>query len=199
MIRINLLPLRAERKKEDARRLISVYVLSVSLVLIGMVAWYLSGRQQVSRLEDELAKNKSEIAHYTELAKQIDQYKAQKAALDAKLGVITDLERSKTGPVHLLDELATRLPVQRLWLTSLEQRGSGMTLKGQALDNESIANFMRQLEASDYISNVDLQGVEQKENGGSKLMEFSLACTVSMTGATPPAPAPKPGLRMAQK
>jgi type IV pilus assembly protein PilN len=204
MIRINLLPLRAERKKEDARRIVSVYVLSVALVLLAMGSWHLTGMRKVSRLDAQVATNKKEIAHFTKLAEKIKVFQEQKAALEAKLGVIQSLEKSKSGPVHLLDEVASRLPAQRLWLTSLEQVSQTLTLKGEALDNESIAVYMRQLAGSNYIKNVDLLGAEQKEReDGTKVMEFSIVCNISLTGESETAPAApgqaKPNQRIAQR
>jgi len=194
MIRINLLPLRAERRKEDARRLLSCYLLTVTLVLLAMAWWHISGMRQVSRLEVDLAKNKADTARYTREAEQMKVLKAQKAVLDNKLSVINTLEKSKTGPVHVLDELATRLPAQRLWLTKMEQTASTLKLEGQALDNESIAIYMRQLGASNYIRNVDLVSAEQKDAGGAKVMAFVITCQVNLTGeAAPPAPGSAPG------
>lgn len=194
MIRINLLPLRAERKKEDARRLVSTYILTVGLVLLVMGWWHVAGMRKVARLETQLATNKREVAHFTQVAEQIKVLEAQKAEIDGKLEVIRTLEKSKTGPVHLLDEVAARLPAQRLWLTSLEQAAATLTLKGEALDNESIAAYMRQLAESSYVANVDLLSAEQKERDGAKVMAFSLTCQVSMTGEARRAPAQaKPG------
>ena len=199
MIRINLLPLRAERKKEDTRRMVSIYVLVVSLVLLVLGWWHISGMRQVSSLAGQVASNKAEIARYTKLSEEIKTLQAQKAALENKLKVIQNLEKSKTGPVHMLDELASRLPVQRLWLTSLEQHSQSLKITGEALDNESIATYMRELGASDYITGVDLVSVEQKERDGVKLMDFSLTCALSLTGGAPKPAEPEPGRRMAQR
>jgi type IV pilus assembly protein PilN len=199
MIRINLLPLRAERKTEDTRRMVSIYVLVVSLVLLILGWWHISGMRQASYLAGQVASNKAEIARYTKLSEEIKALQVQKAALENKLKVIQDLEKSKTGPVHMLDELASRLPVQRLWLTSLEQHSRSLKITGEALDNESIATYMRELGASDYISGVDLVSVEQKERDGVKLMDFSLTCVLSLTGSAPKPAEPEAGRRMAQR
>jgi type IV pilus assembly protein PilN len=164
-----------------------------------LMGWsHIAGVRKVARLEQQVTANHGEIVRYKLLAEQIKTLQAKKEALEAKLGVIQTLEKSKTGPVHILDELATRLPVQRLWLTGLDQKGDVLTVKGEALDNESIAIYMRQLGASHYIKGVDLMGAEQKERGGVKVMEFSVTCLLSLTGEGAPkekqAPAqPGPG------
>jgi type IV pilus assembly protein PilN len=192
MIRINLLPLRAERKKEETRQLVSTYILVMTCVLL-ILAWVqISRMRQISHLDAQLQTNRSEIDRYKLLADQLKKLQAQRAAIEAKLNVINSLEKSKAGPVHLLDELASRIPAQRLWLTSLDQNAANLTLKGEAMDNESIAIYMRQLGGSPYVKGVDLVSAEQKDHGGVKVMEFIVTCQLSMPGAPEPAPATAP-------
>lgn len=193
MIRINLLPLRAERKKEETRQLVSTYILVMICVLL-VLAWVQIARmRQISHLQTQIETNRSEIDRYKLLAEQLKKLQAQRAAIEAKLGVINSLEKSKTGSVHLLDELASRIPPQRLWLTSLDQAAANLTLKGEALDNESIAVYMRQLGVCPYVKGVDLVSAEQKDHGGVKVMEFTITCQLSMPGAPEPAPTTAPG------
>jgi type IV pilus assembly protein PilN len=71
--------------------------------------------------------------------------------------VIKELERNKTGPVRLLDEIAMAVPKDKLWLTSLKESGGMLTLTGTAMDNETVALFMTNLEQSEHVSTVDLQ------------------------------------------
>ena len=55
-----------------------------------------------------------------------------------KLEVIDRLERSRSGPVHMLDELALHAP-DRLWLTGLDAKNGQVEVKGMSLDNELVA------------------------------------------------------------
>jgi type IV pilus assembly protein PilN len=192
MIRINLLPLRAERKKEDVRKMVTTYgaVVLGALLLLGY--FHIAGSRKVSRLEAQLVQNESEIVRFKVLAEQIKVLEAQNKAVEQKLAVIEALDANRNALVHLLDELATQLPAGRLWLTELEQNQANLTIKGQAVDNESVAHYMRSLEATEYLKNVDLLGSEQKEFEGTKIKEFTLTCQLAV-GGPPPSLEPEPG------
>ena len=151
MIRINLLPFRAARKKENIRRQLVVYGLSVVLLLsiMGYTLFYLTStlsglKEDEKRIQDELKTYEQTIKRIAELEKKIKEIRA-------KLDVIRELERNKTGPVHLLDEIAMAVPKEKLWLSSMNESGGSLTLTGTAMDNETIALFMTNLEKSDYI------------------------------------------------
>jgi type IV pilus assembly protein PilN len=160
MIRINLLPFRAARKKENIRRQLMVYGLSVVLLfcIMGYTFFYLSStlsglKEDEKRIQDELRSYEQTIKRIAELEKKIKEIRA-------KLAVIRELEKNKTGPVHLLDEIAMAVPREKLWLSSMKESKGSMTLTGTAMDNETIALFMTNLEKSDYISGVDLQSAK---------------------------------------
>jgi type IV pilus assembly protein PilN len=169
MIRINLLPFRAARKKENIRRQLMVYGLSVVLTfcIMGYTFFYLSStlsglKEDQKRIQDELKGYELTIKKITELEKKIKEIRA-------KLEVIRELEKNKTGPVHLLDEISTAVPREKLWLSSLKESKGTLTLTGTAMDNETIALFMTNLEKSEYISGVDLQSAKLRNLPDYKL------------------------------
>jgi len=160
MIRINLLPFRAARKKENIRRQLMVYGLSVLLLfcIMGYTFFYLTStlsglKEDQKRIEDELKTYEKTIKSIAELEKKIKEIRA-------KLEVIRELEKNKTGPVHLLDEIAMAVPKEKLWLSSMKENKGNLTLTGTAMDNETVALFMTNLEQSEYISTVDLQSAK---------------------------------------
>lgn len=160
MIRINLLPFRAARKKENIRRQLMVYGLSVLLLfcIMGYTFFYLTStlsglKEDQKRIEDELKTYEKTIKSIAELEKKIKEIRA-------KLEVIRELEKNKTGPVHLLDEIAMAVPKEKLWLSSMKENKGNLTLTGTAMDNETVALFMTNLEKSEYISTVDLQSAK---------------------------------------
>lgn len=155
MIRINLLPFRAARKRENIKRQISVYALSVFLILlilffspvIGFVS--LNGElnsltEEEQNLRNELGKYKKELAEIKELDRKIKEIKT-------KLEVIKKLEEGKTGPVLLLADIASAVPKDRLWLNSLIEEKGNLSLSGTAMDNETVALFMNNLERTEQI------------------------------------------------
>ena len=80
--------------------------------------------------------------------------------------------------MHLLDEIAQAVPKEKLWLSSMKETKGSLTLAGTAMDNETVALFMTNLEKSDYISGVDLQSAKLREIKDYKLnvSDFTLEC-----------------------
>jgi len=178
MIRINLLPFRAARKKENVRRQISIYVLSVAFLFIVMIYFFLQLNSTLNGLKEEEQRLQAELKSYEATIKRITELEKKIKEIRAKLEVIRELERNKTGPVHLLDEIAMAVPKEKLWITSLKETRGSLTLTGTAMDNETVALFMTNLEASDYVSNVELQSTRLRSLPEYKLnvSDFSLEC-----------------------
>ena len=194
MIRINLLPFRAARKKENIRRQLMIYGLSVVLLLsiMGYTLFYLTStlsglKAEEKRIQDELKTYEQTIKRIAELEKKIKEIRA-------KLDVIRELEKNKTGPVHLLDEIAMAVPKEKLWLSSMKEAKGNLTLAGTAMDNETVALFMTNLEKSDYISGVDLQSAKLRTIPDYKLnvADFVLECKTYAYKEKAPPTAKKP-------
>ena len=178
MIRINLLPFRAARKKENIRRQISVFVLSVVCLVLLMGFVFLNLSRTVAALETDMSSKKKELATYAETTKKIKVLKKKIAEVRAKLNVIKELESKKTGPVLLLDELSMAVPKEKLWLTDLNEKKGILTLQGTAMDNDTVALFMTNLENAKHIVSVDLQTAKLKNLPKYKLnvVDFVLKC-----------------------
>jgi len=195
MIRINLLPFRAARKKENIRRQLMIYGLSVVLLfcLMGYTLFHLTStlsglKEEEKRIQDELKTYEQTIKRIAELEKKIKEIRA-------KLEVIRALEKNKTGPVHLLDEIALAVPKEQLWLSSMKETKGSPTLTGTATDNETAGIFMTNLEQSEYISGVDLQSAKLREIKDYKLnvSDFVLECkTYAFKEKAAPPAAKKP-------
>ncbi|PKN64766.1 MAG: hypothetical protein CVU57_13195 [Deltaproteobacteria bacterium HGW-Deltaproteobacteria-15] len=178
MIRINLLPFRAAKKRENIKRQISIYVLTVVLVFGAMAYVFMdlnaelaSAKGQEQRLRQELATFEITLKKIGELEKKIKEVKK-------KLAVIKDLETKKTGPVHLLDEIAMAVPKEKLWLNNLSESAGVLKLVGTAMDNETVALFMTNLERSEYIHSVELVSAKLQHLAPQRLnvADFTLEC-----------------------
>ena len=109
---------------------------------------------------------------------QVAAFKKRKGELEKKIDVLDGLDRARTGPVRVLNELATRTP-DRLWLTSLSTKGRTISLRGQSLDNELVALFLRSLGESEYFANVDLDSTKLgSERAGLKLVTFRIQAEI---------------------
>ena len=101
------------------------------------------------------------------------------------LSVINDIsnsrgqiDRNRSGPVRVLDELATHSP-DRLWVTRISASNGVITIEGISLDNELVALFLTTLGDSPYFANVELQETEAVDHDGLRLNEFALTATLS--------------------
>jgi len=184
MIRINLLPVREARRKANLQQFGLMVALALGVAIAGIVLFHLSMMHEISNAQSTVAQMKQQIDAFKPQLAQVEQYRAKKADIERKLGVIHDLDRSRSGPVHVLDELSSHAP-ERLWLTSMEAVSSGLTLQGMSLDNEVVATFMKALEDSPYFQDVELRSTELAERDGLKLNKFEIHAMLKNPEVTP--------------
>lgn len=176
MIRINLLPYRAAKKKENIRRQVSIFLLSIIGVAL-MVFWYnsyLNGR--IKSIKAEIASTNAQIAKYDKINKEIAEIKKKLAVLDTKIGVIESLERNRRLPVQTMDALYTHLVPSRMWYTRIMEKGNGLSISGVAIDEHTVADYMTRIEKSDLFMNVKLASVKQQtlKSKDIKLKTFAI-------------------------
>jgi type IV pilus assembly protein PilN len=186
MIRINLLPVRALKKKENLRQTVSILSLSLAFVFAVVILFHLFLTKRINEVDTAIAKNNEEIRQLKIDTKDVEKFKAERDDLQRRLNVIYTLQRAKTGPVRVLDELVTAMP-GKLWLTAVKEKEGKMEIKGMAMDNPTIAQFMTNLEKSGVIKNVELVVSQQVEKKDLKLKEFTLTCQVHY-GSSPSGP-----------
>jgi type IV pilus assembly protein PilN len=188
MLEINLLPVREVRKRAEARQIVTQLVLVLILTLCGIAAIHTRLQGDMDRAEGRIQQMEKDIARFKPQLDQVEAFKKKKSELEKKIDVIDGLDRQRRGPVRLLAELADRIP-QRAWLTSLESSGGTVKLKGESLDNELVALFLRDLGTSPSFQEVDLEGTKLGgAKGGLKLVAFEVRASLAGTKA-PEAPA----------
>ncbi len=178
MLRINLLPVRQLKKRAKAQKelfAMGLLFLGTLLLLFFVAMWQL---YTISSLEEEKVRL---TAEKKELEPQIAKLKALKAEyqeIQRKTNIIKKLRSEASLTVRLMDETARRIDSQRMWLTSLQQNGDSLTLTGIALDNQTVAQFMDALKASDFVSEVALANSSLKVISGRNLKSFVLNAKV---------------------
>ncbi len=190
MIRINLLPVREARRKADARQQVVVMGGALLGAVLLALLFHQTVRSDISEARQQLAQLKTQLAQFKPQEDQVEAFKKKKADIEQKLGVIERLERSRSGPVHILDELATHIP-ERVWLTGLTADNGLIELNGLSLDNELVALFLTSLNDSPYFTNVELEETELKEVDELKLNTFRIQAQLD-TPVEEAAPAPLP-------
>ena len=178
MIRINLLPFRAARKQENVRRQVSIYFLSIVCLLTLMIYSYLNLSSELNRLKGEEKQLRSEMASYAKVTQEMARIRKRTKEIQDKFNVIKGLEKQRSGPVRLLEEIAISVPEDRLWLSAVVEKGGNLTLQGSAMDNDTVALFMTNLEKKKQITSVDLKTTKLQNFPKHKLnaSNFVLAC-----------------------
>ena len=178
MIEINLLPHREARRAADLRESLVVLVFG-SCVLAGGIWWMHTGvQEEIAEARRGVRQLEANIERFRPQQEKVAEFKAYKQKLTLKLDVIEGLDRARSGPLRLLDELAERAP-ERLWLTGLSTEGRNVTLQGESLDTGVVADFLRSLNESKYFDNVDLDQTSRGEMDGLKVVRFSIRAVMT--------------------
>ena len=203
MLEINLLPVREARRKADIRQQLMQLLLVLLLTAGAIGFWHSRVAEQISMSEIRVSQMQNDIQQFKPQLEQVAAFKLKKARLEKKIDVIDGLDRARSGPVHVLAELASRTP-DRLWLTSLDSKASEIRMEGRSLDNELVALFLRGLGESKYFGSVDLDSTQIVDGrDGLKVVKFAIraqivnpdapAAPAAPVGPATPPPAAKAG------
>ena len=177
MIRVNLLPFRAARKRENIRRQISVFILSIILTGVVIAYYHINLSRRITTLTKTVEDTKKEVKKYNAINKKIAHYKKQLATLNKQLEVIQGLEANRLEPVRLLDTMTGVVVPKRMWFTNFKTSGRNVTIKGIAIDNQTVADFMTRLEKTRLFASVRLKTVQHKRIRGTNLKRFEINIT----------------------
>ena len=200
MIRINLLPIGRRPVEEKIRKEITIFFLLIFFSLSVMVYFHIDHTRTIKQLTAEKKNVDSEIRRYQDRQRQLQELQAKHKLLEQKLGVIEQLRKNRDLQVRVLDQLATIVPTDKMWINTLTQKGNTLTLTGVARGNEVIAQFMEALQKSPYI---DANGVVLKQSRqvriqGYKLKNFNLSARVIVPAPAKEAPQKKGGKQKAK-
>ncbi|MFO7818261.1 MAG: PilN domain-containing protein [Desulfovibrionales bacterium] len=177
MIRINLLPFRLARKRENIRRQVSIFFLTILLLLVGLT-WYTLGiKKTIDEKRQETDRINTQIAIYKERADKVTGIQKRLKILEDKLKIVSSLKLKRDAQLMLLEDLQVRLVPDQMWIESLNADETSVILTGIAFDNPTIANFMKRLEASPLFQEIDLKQTRIKKfDEGTSLKAFELKC-----------------------
>jgi len=155
MIRINLLPVRAAKKRESVRFQLTVGGLIIFLVFIVSAGITFRISSDVSIMKEDLASSQKELMQLKKKVGKLSKIKEQKRIVQSKLDVVRRLEAARKGPTQLFAKISSAIP-ERAWLSTMKDQGRVITLVGIAAAEEDIAAFMRALQAFKDFARVDL-------------------------------------------
>jgi Tfp pilus assembly protein PilN len=197
MIRVNLV--KSEKKeveetllpeehapKEKKKAPLGNLLIALTVVVVGALAYV-----QKTALDTEralLEEARAEKLKLQPVGAKLDLVEQQKAFLEKKIGLINGLKARQGGAVRIMEEISRDLP-DWVWLTEANLRPQGLELKGRALSNIQISDFMRNLEKSGLYDSVGLVGSIQRTMGANSYLEFTL--TAAVAAPAPPQAAAK--------
>jgi len=179
MIQINLLPVRAERRKEFIRKQLSIAALSIFFAVAIMGLLFIRLQGQLHDTENSLARTNRKIKQLAPVIKKIEAYKKQKDEISKKIAVIIDLDRYRLAPVVVLSDLNLQRP-EKLWFTNLKENSRHLTISGVAVDNETIVTFLNNLKQSIPLHNSDLTLLRSQNIEKLELKKFTIDCTLDL-------------------
>ena len=206
MAHINLLPWRAERRKQREREFYMQLGAAAVAALFCMVVWAGWMGQRIDNQNERNAYLQTEIKQLDEKIAKIKDLEKVRDRLLARKQIIEQLQANRSQMVHLFDELVKTIPGSAR-LTTLKQSGDSMSLEGVAQSNASVAEYMRNIEASPWMGHADLRKTENLHKDQRMPYTFALnvslsrpkddaaaepATTLPTAGKAPAAPAAKP-------
>lgn len=176
MTRINLLPWREMRRREQDRKLLSIAIGAWLLMGLAVLQGHLFMSAKIEHQDNRNKYLQEEIAKVEKAIDEINAIRKRKADLIARMDVIQQLQRDRTQIVHVFDDLVRKLP-KGVYLTGLQKKGKGMTLTGFAQSNARISSLMRSLDSSDWFANPNLAVINVTRSGGAPVSKFTLRVT----------------------
>lgn len=183
MILINLLPVRRLKKRAKTRT--EVFVVGAAFVVLCTVllgATFLMS-MNVKQTTNEVARLEVKKKSYDATLNEIKQLEKQKEQLFVKVEAIKKLKSQSQISVHLLDEIARLTPANSVWLNSLKQTGTSIYIDGVALDNTTVAEYMKKIETSPFLNAPVLARSAQKQVASRNLQSFTMTMSVTLAPA----------------
>jgi type IV pilus assembly protein PilN len=204
MIRINLLPVKDTERAIGRRQQVSLVALGAAIALLIMIVPFLLQSRNLSVLDTQIQQVNGQIQQFNAQVREVHDLDRLKKEVETKLRIIQALNQKRVGPSRVLSDLSISTP-DNLWLIDFTETNSAATFMGLALDNETIARFMRQLQSSPYFHGVDLVETSRVAPGGAQpvaassgeaggsFTHFTVKATIDYFGRDGKPPEPPPG------
>ena len=161
MAHVNLLPWRAERRKQREREFYMQLVAAFVAALGVMLLWMFWMNQRIDNQTERNSYLQTEIAQLDVRITKIKDLEKVREHLLARKQIIEQLQSNRSQMVHLFDEMVKTIP-DGVRLTGMKQAGDVLTLEGVAESNARVASYMRNIDNSQWMGRTDLRKIENK-------------------------------------
>jgi len=177
MIKVNLVPVEILNKAEQKQRLIQICVAGIFFVVCGVGAT-MAHWAHVRSLQRLYARDQIKFKELSVIVAKVEEREKTAAMLRVRLGVITDLLRSRSFyPVFMSDFVRSVPPGVRVRTLGTNGPIGGplkLNIAAEARTHEDIATWARFLERTGVFSAVELGSVSV--NGSdTKMYNFTLS------------------------
>lgn len=172
MAKINLLPWREEQRKEQTQNFLISMGVSIALVAAAIFAVHFFIDSQIDYQNNRNNVLKAEITRLDKELRQIANLESTKEKLLSRMEVIQSLQQKRPQIVHLFDELVRTVP-DGIYLNIINQSGKSLTIDGVAESNGRVSAYMRNIDASDWMSTPKLKVIKTLK-GSLRSSEFTL-------------------------
>lgn len=161
MTNINLLPWRAERRKQRQNEF--VMLLGLVVVAAAFVVYTVNGIYSSSISEQNERNNYlvSESKILDEQIKEIQELRKTRQQLIERMELIQALQGDRPIIVHLFDELVRAVP-EDLYFTNVDVKNNQMIIKGVAKTNTRLSSLMRNIGSSQWLEEPSLVKMQGK-------------------------------------
>ena len=219
MIKVNLLDSVTDRAKgvaavEDRVANPRTQTMILALVVAGLLALtigydFYSSRRDHEMAQQELTTQQAINEQMIAVNKEKDELEKKTKDIQVRIDAIQRLRASQQGPGNVLRSVKERIDsIPGLYLESVEQKGSELTVKGSSPNEASVTRFGQSMEfSSGLFSNLSIETKREKvklETLGAvtpevdasgqpvkvetpEVVGFTIRCTYAPT--TPPSPA----------
>jgi type IV pilus assembly protein PilN len=185
MPRINLLPWR-EQQRTERKKAFGVGMLAAFLAAVVVAgAGLLLVNQMIDAQQARNNRLREEIKILDKQIEEINSLELQKQQFIARMQVIEKLQRSRPEIVHVFDTFVKTIP-DGTYLTALTQTEQKFKIQGIAQSSARVSAFMRTLEASEWLTEVDLEGVTDENKGNAVGSDFTLNAKQRVSAADEP-------------
>jgi type IV pilus assembly protein PilN len=142
-----------------------------------LIGVYFYQSYQLSNLGNELAGLRKEIDALNITVKEVGELEIKIKDFAGKNKVIDDLNQKKIGPVKVMENLSVATP-STLWLTEFKETNGSSEIRGLALDNQTIADFLNTLARTGQFKDVELIETIQAEEKSGPYKKFAIRAGV---------------------
>jgi len=173
MAYINLLPWREEALKVKQREFFTILAAAglFAFALIFAVNLYFQARIDGQTMRNQFLKN--EIQKLDIQIAEIKTLNDKKAALQKRIDVVEQLQRSRNVGTQILDEIATIIP-NGIYITQLDKQGNSIEIIGKSESNNHLANMIRAIELSDLFTDATPESITSDDGSPKLLSSFKM-------------------------